>query len=296
MMSIQSGVLPSLPRDTARATEAAFGKGHIYLTIGDQLEQLAGGIDFARLDPASEQPAATLALCALVTILQFVEGLPDRRAVEAMRTRIDWKYALHLPLAYRGLEPSTLCRFRRRLLTDRVAQQVFQQVIDGLAQTGLLKDTAEQDSRISKVLSAVCTINCLEQLVEAMQATLEALAAVDPKWLLGHTLPHWYERYNQMLIMRALPKSSAEQILLAQTIGKDAHHLLEALMASGRELAQLPEVKALQQVWHQQFRQNQSEIEWRLPVCASCAGNNQSSAKLTYASGGNNHVNTTTIS
>jgi len=30
----------------------------------------------------------------LVLILQFAEGLSDRQAAEAVRTRIDWKYLL----------------------------------------------------------------------------------------------------------------------------------------------------------------------------------------------------------
>jgi hypothetical protein len=31
---------------------------------------------------------------ALVSIMQFAEGLSDRQAAEAVRIRIDWKYAL----------------------------------------------------------------------------------------------------------------------------------------------------------------------------------------------------------
>jgi transposase len=31
---------------------------------------------------------------AVVTVLQFVEGLSDRQAAEAVRARIDWKYLL----------------------------------------------------------------------------------------------------------------------------------------------------------------------------------------------------------
>jgi transposase len=272
MMSIRNELLPSLPRDTAQAAHAAFGQGNIYLTIGDRLDQLVGDVDFARLDPASEQPVARLATCALVTLFQFVEGLPDRRAVEAMRTRIDWKYALHLPLAYRGLEPSALCRFRQRLLNDLVAQLVFQQVMDRLAQTGLLKDIAGSRSGSSEVLAAVCMVSRLEQLLEAMQAVLEALAAAGSKWLLENTLPHWYERYNQIFMLRILRKSNGEQLVVAQTIGQDALYLLEALTAHGSDLAQLPEVRTLQQVWQQQFFQNLPEIEWRSPVCASCVG------------------------
>jgi transposase len=35
-----------------------------------------------------------------VTLFQFAEVLPDRQAAEEVRGRIDWKYALALPLMY----------------------------------------------------------------------------------------------------------------------------------------------------------------------------------------------------
>ena len=35
---------------------------------------------------------------ALATVLQFAEGLSDRQAADAVRSRIDWKYVLGLEL------------------------------------------------------------------------------------------------------------------------------------------------------------------------------------------------------
>jgi transposase len=45
-------------------------------------------------------------------VLPFVEGLSDRQAAEAVRTRIDWKYALRLELEELGFDFSALCEFR----------------------------------------------------------------------------------------------------------------------------------------------------------------------------------------
>jgi hypothetical protein len=45
----------------------------------------------------------------LVTVLQAIEGLTDRQAAEAVRTRIDWLYALALPLDEPGFDYSILC-------------------------------------------------------------------------------------------------------------------------------------------------------------------------------------------
>jgi hypothetical protein len=53
---------------------------------------------------------------ALVTILQFHENLSDRHAAEAVRARIDWKYALSLELTDEGFDFSVLSEFRARLI------------------------------------------------------------------------------------------------------------------------------------------------------------------------------------
>ena len=270
-MVIRSGPLPPLPRDTARATEAVFGKGNSYLTIGDQFEQLLADIDFACLDSIG-RPVSTRAVLTLVTIFQFAEGLSDRRAVDAIRTRTEWKYALHLPMNYPGFESPLLCRFRQIILTDPSAHEVFQQVLDRLAQAGLFRNLDAQRSHSDEVVAAVCTIACLEQLIEAMHAVLEALAAVEPRWLLTHSLPHWYERYDQMVSMHALPTSRPEQLMLAQAVGKDAAHLLEAIAMAGGAVARLPESQALRQIWQQEFSENLPEFGWCLPHCVSCPG------------------------
>ncbi len=36
--------------------------------------------------------------------MQFIEGLSDRQAAEAVRSRIDWKYALSLELTDPGFD------------------------------------------------------------------------------------------------------------------------------------------------------------------------------------------------
>ena len=41
-----------------------------------------------------------------ITVLQFVEGLSDRQAAEAVRGRIDWKYVLGLELTDPGFDLS----------------------------------------------------------------------------------------------------------------------------------------------------------------------------------------------
>jgi transposase len=55
---------------------------------------------------------------ALVTVFQFLEHLSDRQAADAMRGRIDWKYALGLELTDPGFHFSVLAEFRARLVAE----------------------------------------------------------------------------------------------------------------------------------------------------------------------------------
>jgi len=78
------------PPDTARVARAAFPKGHRDLRVADALDMLYTDEAFGALFPAHGQPACPPWHLALVTILPFAEGLSDRQAVHAVRSRIDW--------------------------------------------------------------------------------------------------------------------------------------------------------------------------------------------------------------
>ena len=51
-----------------------------------------------------------------MTVVQCMEGLPDRQAADAVRGRIDLKYALGLELTDPGFDFTILSDFRKRLV------------------------------------------------------------------------------------------------------------------------------------------------------------------------------------
>src|SRR5919202_5426520 len=81
------------------------------------------------------RPALAPWRLAVILVLQFAEGLSDRQAAEAVRTRIDWKYVLCLDLADTGFGIGALAEFRTRLgggsleqrFLDRLASRVSRQ-------------------------------------------------------------------------------------------------------------------------------------------------------------------------
>jgi transposase len=107
----------TIPTETVKVARAAFPKGNVYMKMYEQLGQIYVDSDFQSLYPARcGQLALSPGRLALITVMQFSEGLSDRQAADAVRSRIDWKYVLGLELTDSGFDHSVLKEFRDRLI------------------------------------------------------------------------------------------------------------------------------------------------------------------------------------
>jgi transposase len=276
MMADPSKAIPSIPRETARAANAIFGRSNIHILIGERLEALLENI---QLDYPSKRGASSKiegAILALITFFQFVEGLTDVQAVDAVRTRTDWKFALHLSLIPTIFHENALCGFRQRLLTDPISQQEFQKLIDRLVALLPSIQNNFQDPTSLEVMSLVCSVNRLNRAQQAMNQALEVLAARYPGWLRKAALPHWYGRYNHATPRLEVALLLGQQRFLMEEISADIHHLLKEIHQSGpQEISELHEVKVLNRVWSQQFKaQNFTPNHWpellSVNTCNAC--------------------------
>ncbi|MBK8019846.1 MAG: transposase [Chloroflexi bacterium] len=84
----------------------------------------------------------------MVTIMQFAEGLTDRQAADAVRSRIDWKYLLGLPLEDEGFHYSVLSEFRSRLVTGHLEQQLLDVLLMACKAHGWLKAGGRQRTKL----------------------------------------------------------------------------------------------------------------------------------------------------
>jgi len=71
-----------------------------------------------------------------VTLLQFMESVPDRKAVENVRLHLGWKHALNLKINDRGFHPTTLVAFRDRLTGHKDGRFLFDSILQGLHKHG----------------------------------------------------------------------------------------------------------------------------------------------------------------
>src|SRR5690242_14777591 len=143
-MSLQAPIVYCQPEETARVARAAFPKGNTYLRVYDALGPLYHNPQFAHLFPKDGQPALAPAQLALVTVFQFAEGLSDRQAADAVRGRIDWKYALCLPLEDAGFDASVLSEFRARLISGGAETLLFETLLATLKAEGLVRPRSRQ--------------------------------------------------------------------------------------------------------------------------------------------------------
>src|SRR5262245_1351925 len=264
-MSLHSQALFSVPEETQRVARAAFPKGARCLRIGDQLGPLYRDAQFADLFPARGQPAASPARLALASVLQYVEGLSDRQAADAVRGRIDWKYALGLDLTDPGFDHTVLSEFRSRLVHGRAEQQLLDTLLDRCRELELIRQRGRQRTDSTHVLAAVRVLNRLERVGEMMRAALNELAVMAPDWLQALAPAEWYQRYGRRVENYHLPKTDAAREELARVIAADGERLLAAVDAAGDqpELAQLPAVVTLRRVWAEQYTGAPGELRWR---------------------------------
>ncbi len=252
-MSLKPAALDDIPEETVRVAHAAFPNSNLYLKVRDQLGPLYQDETFAKLFPKRGRPVESPGRLALITVFQFAENLSDRAAADAVRSRIDWKYALGLELTDPGFDYSVLTEFRARLVASDQARLIFDTLLERLREAKLVKARGRQRTDSTRVLAAVHDYNRLECVWEAMRWALNSLAQMAPDWMRQLAPPEWYDRYARR--PEGFRLAEAERHALCEQIGTDGHALLDAALAPSvpSYLREIAAVEVLRQIWVQQF-------------------------------------------
>jgi transposase len=246
--------------------KAALGKDNIVMKLRDELGTLYQDSDFAELFSPVGQPGICPWRLAMVCVLQYLDNLSDRGAAEAVRTRIDWKYALSLELTDPGFDFSVLSEFRSRLIAGGAERKLLDKLLERCQQKGFLKARGKQRTDSTHVLGAIRTLNRLELVGETLRATLNALAVVAPDWLKTIVSPDWFDRYSLPVQEAHLPKGVEARQKYAQTIGRDGMVLLDRIYddpSSPPWLREIPAVEILRRTWVHQYYLDKGKLRWR---------------------------------
>jgi transposase len=179
-MSLHRQPIGEIPAETARVARAAFPKGSVVMRLRDEFNALYQDEDFRRFYPTRGQPALVPWRLALITVFQFLEHLSDRQAADAVRARIDWKYALGLELTDPGFHFSVLAEFRGRLVAGQAEHLLLDTMLERFKARGLVRARGRQRTDSTHVLAAVHDLHLLELVAETLRATLDDLAAIVP--------------------------------------------------------------------------------------------------------------------
>lgn len=224
-----------------------------YRLVGDELYEQYREADYVDLYHVEGKPGLSPVDLAFVTVFQYMENLSDRQAAEAVRVRLDWKYALHLPLDDQGFNFSVLSEYRDRVIRHKAEGRLFDRVLQQLQARGLVRQRGRQRTDSLAVLTKTRHLNRLERVVETLRLAVRSLLDMDPDWTLATVPPTWEEAYGVRCVAEKL--SEAERQALQARVGADGQWLLERLQAdtTPAALRTLPAVEVLTTVWQQQF-------------------------------------------
>jgi transposase len=264
-MSMQPRAWPEIPELTAHVARAAFPKGTMAMRVRDALGPLFADAEFAGMFGVRGRPGLSPGQLALVSVLQYAENLSDRQAADAVRGRIEWKYALGLELEDAGFDFSVLSGFRARLVEHGQEEHIFELLVERLSGLGFLRAGGRQRTDSTHVLAAVRALNRAEFVGEVMRAALNALAACEPGWLAAWAPAAWQERYGERVDAYRLPDGEAARAGYLIQVGADGYRLLERIYNRGAPawLRQVPAVQVLREAWIQQYNRQDGEVRVR---------------------------------
>ena len=231
-MSLKPQGLEPIPELTQRLARASFPHGSLPMRLRDALGTVYQDEAFAHLFPKRGRAAEAAWRLALVLVLQALENLTDRQAADAVRGRLDWKYALSLPVDDPGFDHSILSDFRARLVSHEAVQLVLEPILTLCRAKGWVAPGGQYRTDSTHVLSAVRRLSSLESVGETLRAVLNAACEVEPERVRQTVPESWFDRYVHRFELARFPRSPKAMEELVKQVGQDGWSLLQALQSS----------------------------------------------------------------
>ena len=207
------------------------------------------------------RPAVEPVLMLGVSLLQFMEKMPDRKALELVKMHMGWKYALDMEIDDKGFHPTTLVKFRQRLVEAGAERIGFDAIFDALAQAGLVKKGGRQRLDSTHVLGCVAKMSRLECMRETVRLFIQQVDT----WGLAESLENYRqyrERYCESeLAWHRLSKQSVAS--KAERAGRDALALLEWLGQQPAKIRDHAKALLLKRVFEEQYKVSGEELTVR---------------------------------
>jgi hypothetical protein len=253
-MSMRPRTSVEIPEETVRIVRAACPKGTRATHLRDILGPIFDDERFAGWFAAEGRSGVAPGVLALVCVLQAMEHLSDREAANAVRTRVDWKYALSLPMDHAGFHHSVLEEFRQRLAVDDRATDLLEAMLEAADGAGLTRKGGRSRTDSTHVLADIRRLCRWELVGETVRLALDEIAGMAPGWLGPRIRPGWEARYGRRIEASRLPRGEDARWAWADQVAADGGILLAEIAGDpdAAWLMNLPQLKALAAIWEQQ--------------------------------------------
>lgn len=202
--------------------------------------------------PENGRVAVEPVLLLGVSILQYMEAVPDRQAVEFMRYHAGWNFALNRQVGDEVFHPTTLVNFRQRLLDHDLSTIGFATVLQALLDAGLVARKHRQRLDSTQMFGRVSRMNRLDCVREALRLALEELADK----LAADQRPAWWSRLWERYVETQTDYRASLETFTRKLVeaGTDSQELLAWLSTeAGQALAGGTQAKLLSRVFGEQF-------------------------------------------
>jgi transposase len=162
-----------------------------------------------------------------VSLLQFLEGAPDRQAVELLRYHAGWNLALNRSMGEEVFDPSVLVYFRRRLVEHDLSALAFASLLEGLVQAGLVERRGKRRLDSTQMMGLLSSMGRLEIVRETLRLALQELAESAAAW----PRPSFWAAFMERYVESKLDYSATVETLKSKMdqAGADALELLNWL-------------------------------------------------------------------
>jgi transposase len=207
-------------------------EGSFFALLSEHGERIVRDEDFADCySDGTGRPSIPPSQLAKLLLLQYRTGLSDEQAMEAVAGDLRWKIALRLAVDERGWHPTTLTKFRARLLLHGKERLVLERTLELALELGLLKGSVEQIVDSTPMLGAAATQDTVRLVRGGVNKLLMAVAGENLRQAseLGSGLEFDYRKPNEKPDCDWRSRPAREAMLTR--VAEDAERALRAVEA-----------------------------------------------------------------
>jgi len=154
--------------------------GSFFALLAEYGDRIVRDEDFAACySERMGRPSIPPSQLARVLLLQHRTGVSDEQAMECVGWDLRWKVALGLPIDHHGWHPTSLTKFRARLLLHKKDGIALENTLRLASELGLLDGPLEQIVDSTPMLGAAATQDTVRLVRFAVRKLIDAVTAAD---------------------------------------------------------------------------------------------------------------------